>query len=211
MNSAKNVGITLHGFLAGAKMEADAHQGLTLVLGRARAGDEQARGEVVALVYDELRRVASGLMRRERVDHTLSPTAVVHEAVIRLMGEVIFDKAADRSYLFASAARAMREVLIDHARRRGADRRGGGRRRVALDSVVDYFEEQGTDIVAVHEALDRLAELNVRQAQVMTLRYFGGMTVSEVAAALGVSVVTVERDWRLARAWLAGQLEGPNG
>jgi RNA polymerase sigma factor (TIGR02999 family) len=189
-------------------MEADGHQGLTLVLGRARAGDEQARGEVVALVYDELRRVASGLMRRERADHTLSPTAVVHEAVIRLMGEVVFDKAADKSFLFASAARAMREVLIDHARRRGADRRGGGRRRVALDSVVDYFEEQGVDVVAIHEALDRLAEFDARQAQVMTLRYFGGMTVSEVAVALGVSVVTVERDWRLARAWLSGQLGG---
>ena len=95
-------------------------QGLTFILGRARAGDERARGELVALVYDELRRVASGLMRRERPDHTLSPTAVVHEAVIRLLGEAVFDTAADRSYLFASAARAMREVLIDHARRRSA-------------------------------------------------------------------------------------------
>lgn len=189
-------------------MGAEPQQGLTIILGRARAGDERARGEVVAMVYDELRQVASRLMRRERVNHTLSPTAVVHEAVIRLLGDVVFDKAADRSYLFASAARAMREVLIDHARRRAADRRGGGRRRVALDSVVDYFEDQGVDVVAVHEALDRLAELDERQAHVMTLRYFGGMTVPEVAAALGVAVVTVERDWRLARAWLAGQLGG---
>ena len=102
----------------------------------------------------------------------------------------------------------MREVLIDHARRRAADRRGGGWRRVPLDLVVDYFEEQELDVVAVHEALDRLAELNERQSQVMTLRYFGGLTVPEVAAALGVSVVTVERDWRLARAWLRGQLRG---
>ena len=189
-------------------MDNEPPQGLTLILGRARAGDEGARGELVALVYDELRRVASRLMRRERVGHTLSPTAVVHEAVIRLLGEAVFDKATDRGYLLASAARAMREVLIDHARRRAAGRRGGGRRRVALDSVVDYFEEQGLDVVAVHEALDRLAEMNGRQAQIMTLRYFGGMTVPEVAAALGVSVVTVERDWRLARAWLVGQLGG---
>jgi RNA polymerase sigma factor (TIGR02999 family) len=186
-------------------------QGLTRILGRARAGDERARDELVALVYDELRRVASRLMRRERPDHTLSPTAVVHEAVIRLLGEAAFDRAADRSYLFASAARAMREVLIDHARRRGAARHGGGRRRVTLDSVVDYFQEQGLDVVAVHEALDRLSELNERQAQVMTLRYFGGMTVPEIAAALGVSVVTVERDWRQARAWLVGQLGGGDG
>jgi RNA polymerase sigma factor (TIGR02999 family) len=195
-------------FCRGEKMATELQPGLTKILGRARAGDEQARGELVALVYDELRRVASGMMRRERAGHTLSPTAVVHEAVIRLLGEAVFDKAADRSYLFASAARAMREVLIDHARRRDADRRGGGRRRVALDSVVDYFEDQGLDVVAVHEALDRLAELDARQAQVMTLRYFGGMTVPEVAKALDVSVVTVERDWRLARAWLAGQLGG---
>jgi RNA polymerase sigma-70 factor (ECF subfamily) len=189
-------------------MGAESQQGLTLILGRARAGDEHARGELLALVYDELRHVASRLMRRERADHTLSPTAVVHEAVIRLLGDAVLDKAADRGYLFAAAARAMREVLIDHARRRAADRRGGGRRRVSLDAVVDYFEGQGLDLVAVHEALDRLAERDERQAQVMTLRYFGGMTVAEVAAALGVAVVTVERDWRVARAWLVGQLGG---
>jgi RNA polymerase sigma factor (TIGR02999 family) len=191
-------------------MEAELQRGLTLVLGRARAGDERARGELVIMVYDELRRVAGRLMRRERRDHTLSPTAVVHEAVIRLLGEQVFERAEDRSFLFASAARAMREVLIDHARRRAAGRRGGDRQRVPLDALVDYFEEQGVDLVAIHEALDRLAELDRRQAQVMTLRYFGGMTVPEVAAALGVSMVTVERDWRLARAWLAGQLGGSN-
>ena len=192
-------------------MGTESPRDLTLILGKARAGDDGARSELVTLVYDELRRVAARLMRRERSDHTLSPTAVVHEAVIRLLGEEVFDRAADRSFLFASAARAMREVLIDHARRRAADRRGGGRRRVPLDAVVDYFEQQGLDVVAVHEALDRLAELDARQAQIMTLRYFGGMTVPEVAAALGVSVVTVDRDWRLARAWLAGQLGGADG
>jgi RNA polymerase sigma-70 factor, ECF subfamily len=180
----------------------------TLMFGRVRAGDEGARGELIALVYDELRRIASGLMRRERSGHTLSPTAVVHEAVIRLLGDAVFDKATDRSFLFASAARAMREVLVDHARRRAAERRGGRRRRVPLDGVLDYFEGQGLDVIAVHEALDRLAEWNPRQSQVMTLRYFGGLTVQEVAESLGVSVVTVERDWRLARAWLGGQLEG---
>jgi RNA polymerase sigma factor (TIGR02999 family) len=193
------------------RIVAEPQHGMTLLLGRVRAGDERARDELVALVYDELRRVASCLMRRERADHTLSPTAVVHEAVIRLLGEELFDRAEDRRFVFASAARAMREVLIDHARRRAAGRRGGRWRRLPLDRVVDYFEEQGLDVVAVHEALDRLAELDGRQAQVMTLRYFGGMTVPEVAAALGVAAVTVERDWRLARAWLAGQLGGGVG
>jgi RNA polymerase sigma-70 factor, ECF subfamily len=192
-------------------MVAKTPRGLTVILSRARAGDDRARDELIGLIYDELRRVASGLMRRERAGHTLSPTAVVHEAVIRLMGEGVFDRAADRSFLFASAARAMREVLIDHARGRAAARRGGGMRRVPLDSVVDYFEGQGLDVVAVHEALDLLAALDARQAQVMTLRYFGGMTVAEVAAALGISATTVEEDWRLARAWLAGQLGGGAG
>ncbi len=187
-------------------MGVEPRRDLTLILGKARAGDEGARGELITLIYDQLRHVASGLMRRERTDHTLSPTAVVHEAVIRLMGDAVFDEAPDRGYLFASAARAMREVLIDHARRRAATRRGKGWRRVPLDLVADYFEEQGLDVVAVHEALDRLSVLNERQAQVMTPRYFGGLTVPEVAAALAVSVVTVERDWRLARAWIRGQL-----
>jgi RNA polymerase sigma factor (TIGR02999 family) len=187
-------------------MVAELGRDLTFMLGRARAGDEQARRELIGQVYNELRQVATRQMRRERQDHTLPPTALVHEAVIRLLGEAVFDTAPDRAFLFASAARAMREVLIDHARRRAAGRRGGGWRRVPLDLVVDYFEEQGLDIVAVHEALDRLTALNERQGQVMTLRYFGGLTVPEVAEALGVSVVTVERDWRLARAWLRGQL-----
>jgi RNA polymerase sigma-70 factor, ECF subfamily len=189
-------------------MAAAPRPGLTTILGRARAGDHRARDEVLALVYDELRLVAARLMRRERAGHSLAPTEVVHEAVLRLLGEAVFDKAADRSYLFASAARAMRQVLIDHARRRAAGRRGGGRHRVPLDAVADYFRGEGLDIVGVHEALDRLAELNRRQAQVMTLRYFGGMTVAEVAAAMGVAPVTVERDWRVARAWLVGQLGG---
>ncbi|WP_422925645.1 ECF-type sigma factor [Singulisphaera sp. PoT] len=182
-------------------------QELTIILGKAQAGDEQARNELIGLVYGELREVASRLMRKERSDHTLSATAVVHEAVIRLMGDSEFeDKATDRKYLFASAARAMREVLIDHARRRSAGRRGGGWRRLPLDLVLDDLDQQGLDVTEVHEALDRLAELNGRQAQVMTLRYFGRLTVAEVAAALGVSQVTVERDWRLARAWLRSQL-----
>jgi RNA polymerase sigma factor (TIGR02999 family) len=211
MNTAKNIGVTLHHFLGGGTMEGEPRRDLTLILGRARTGDDQAKDELINLIYNELRQVASRLMRSERADHTLPPTAVVHEAVIRLLGDAVFDTARDRSYLFAAAARAMREVLIEHARRRSADRRGGGKRRVPLDHVVDYFEDQGVDVVAVHEALDRLAELNERQGQVMTLRYFGGLTVPEVAAALGVSVVTVERDWRLARAWLRSQLREGDG
>jgi RNA polymerase sigma-70 factor, ECF subfamily len=176
-----------------------------LIAGRTGDCEAQNEGELLALVYGELRQLASRLMRRERADHTLSPTAVVNEAVLRLLGDANF-AAVDRSFLLAAASRAMREVLIDHARRRAADRRGGRWRRVSIDAVVDYFEAQNLDIVSVHEALDRLAAVDERLSQVITLRYFGGMTVPEVAKALGISVVTVERDWRLARAWLRGKL-----
>jgi RNA polymerase sigma factor (TIGR02999 family) len=143
MGLAENAHSSLHHFFLGWSMDTESQPGLTLILGRARDGDEGARSELLSRIYEELRRVAAGLMRRERADHTLSPTAVVHEAVIRLMGESVLDKAADRSFLFASAARAMREVLIDHARRRAAHRRGGNRRRVPLDVAVDYFEGKG--------------------------------------------------------------------
>jgi RNA polymerase sigma factor (TIGR02999 family) len=192
-------------------MPADSRRDVTLILGKARAGDNHAHDELISLIYDELRQMAGSLMRRERPDHTLAPTAVVHEAVIRLLGDEVFERAEDRSFLFASAARAMREVLIDHARKRGAGRRGGGWRRMPLDAIVDDIEAQGMDVAAIHEALERLEALNSRQSQVVTLRYFGGMTVPEVASALGVAVVTVERDWRLARAWLMGQLREGEG
>jgi RNA polymerase sigma factor (TIGR02999 family) len=189
-------------------MGANPLEDLTLILGKARSGDHDARDDFLALVYKELRQVASRLMRRERADHTISPTSVVHEAVIRLLGDGVFDRTVDRNYLFASAFRPMREVLIDHARRRGSARRGGGQRRLSLDAAVDYFEGQGLDVVAVHGALDRLADLDGRQAKVITLRYFGGKAVAEVAAGLGASKVRVERDWRLAQDWLASRLGG---
>jgi RNA polymerase sigma-70 factor, ECF subfamily len=192
----------------GGIMEAGPGRGSKPPWREIRAGGGRPEGERIAAVYDELRRVASRLMRRERACHTLSPTAVVHEAVVRMLGDAAFVQAADESDLIARASRVMRETLIDHARRRAAGRRGGGRRRIPIDSMLDYFEEQGLDVVAVHEALDRLAEWNGRQARVMTLRYFAGMTIAEVAEALGVSPVTVERDWRLARAWLRDQLRG---
>lgn len=179
---------------------------LTIILARARAGQDGAEGEVIARIYGELRQVAARLMHQERVGHTLSPTAVVHEAVMRLLGEAVFERSPDRNFLFAAAARAMREILVDHARNRAAARRGGRWERVPLDGLVDYFEAQAIDVAEVHEAVIRLAQWDERQGQAITLRYFGGLTVPEVAEALGVSVATVERDCRLGRAWLHSQL-----
>jgi RNA polymerase sigma-70 factor (ECF subfamily) len=192
-------------------MATEAQPELTIILARARAGDDGARGEVITRIYDELRHVAARMMHHERPSHTLSPTAVVHEAVVRLLGEAVFDRATDRSFLFAAAARAMREILVEHARRRAAARRGGKWERVPLDWQVDYFEAQKIDVSEIHEALIRLTALDERQGQAITLRYFGGLTVAEIAASLGVSVATVERDCRLGRAWLHTQLRDGRG
>jgi RNA polymerase sigma-70 factor (ECF subfamily) len=192
-------------------MAVEAGQDVSLILARARAGDLGARGEVISRIYQELRLVAARMMQRERASHTLSPTAVVHEAVVRLLGEAVFDRAPDRAFLLAAAAQAMREVLVDHARRRAAARRGGKWVRVPLDAVVDYFEAQDVDVSEVHEAIVRLTALDERQGRVITLRYFGGLTVTKIAVALGVSSATVERDCRLGRAWLHGQLRRGRG
>ena len=192
-------------------MGALASPDLTNILATARAGDPGARGEAISRIYEELRFVATRMMQRERASHTLSPTAVVHETVMRLLGEEVFDRAPDRNFLVSATARAMREILVDHARHRAAARRGSEWKRVPLDSLVDYFEAQDIDVSEVHEAVGRLTALDERQGKAITLRYFGGLTVPEVAVALGVSVATVERDCRIGRAWLYGQLRGGRG
>ena len=190
-------------------MLAKTPRGLMVIPSRARARGERARGELIALIYYELRRVASRLMLRERAGRTLPPTAVVHEDVIRLLGEGVFDRAMDRS--------SYSPRLRGRCGRCSSTTPGGGPppaaagawRRVPLDSVVDYFEGLGPDVVAVHEggAGPVGCGSTGAQAQVMPLRYFGGMIVAEVGCKRwNVSVATVERDWRLARAWLAGQL-----
>jgi RNA polymerase sigma factor (TIGR02999 family) len=181
---------------------------ITALLGAIRAGEDAAQQQLVQRVYDRWHRLAAALMRRERGDHTLGPTALLHEAFIRLIGGGAFRKAANRAVLFAAAARAMRETLADHARRRAADKRCGGRRRVPLDDLLDHFDAQQVDVLALREAIDRLESLHERQSLVVTLRSFGGFTVKEVADMLGVSVATVENDFRSARAWLWGQLGG---
>ena len=137
-----------------------------------------------------------------------SPAPLVNEAVIRLLDGGVLVKAQDRRYLFSAAAQAMRQVLVDHARTRDAAKRAGGRERVPLDDVLAYFEAQHLDVIALHEAIDRLIALDERQGLVVALRFFAGLSISEVAEALDVSAATVEGDWRVARAWLRGQLGG---
>ncbi len=189
-------------------MADDAREDLTVLLAEARSGDTGARERLTRAVYGELRQMAGALMRRERPGHTLQPSALVNEAIVRLFEGEALDRASDRRYLFAAAAQAMRQVLVDHARRRDAAKRDGGRNRVPLDQVLQYFDERRLDVLALHEALDRLIALDERQGLVVSLRFFAGLSVPEVADVLDVSVGTIEGDWRIARAWLRGQLGG---
>lgn len=177
---------------------------ITVILNRAGKGDPKAAEELLPLVYDELRRLASAKMARESDGHTLQATALVHEAWLRLGG----DKQPEwknRAHFFAAAAESMRRILIDSARRRRAERHGGGLQRVDVnDSALGIAGPVGADdeMLAVHEALDRLASHDARKAELVKLRYFAGLTLAQAAEVLGVALPTAKRDWAYARAWL---------
>jgi RNA polymerase sigma factor (TIGR02999 family) len=162
--------------------------------------------ELAPTVYAALRKMAEGHMRRERFDHTLQPTALVHEAFLRLAGEPT-GHWEDPNQLLRVSATVMRRVLVNHAVSRRTVKRGGKRQRVPLDDAVAIFEERAADLVALDEALTRLAEVDERLSRVVELRFFLGLTAEKSAEVLGVSTRTVERNWRLARAWLRTQIE----
>lgn len=165
-------------------------------------GDRSALDRVVPLLYGELRQVARARMRGERRDHTLTTTDLVHEAFLRLV-ELDRIEWRDRQHFLAMAARVMRRVLVDHARRAHADKRGGDRQKVGLDDVLLMTEEEIEGLLALDEQLERLAAQQPRVARVLEQRYFGGFSNEEIAASMGVSLSTVEPDLRFARAWLA--------
>ena len=171
------------------------------MLRRWREGSQDAQAEVYSVLYDELRRQARACMRGEPEGHTLQTTALVHEAFLRLASAEC-PEWQHRVHFLAVAARAMRRVLIDMARARATGKRGGRALHVPLDVSVPFPPNSSVDVLAVDEALDRLARLDRRKSQVIELRFFGGLTNEEIAAVLGISTDTVGRDWRLARAWL---------
>jgi RNA polymerase sigma factor (TIGR02999 family) len=175
---------------------------LTHLLEAAQAGDRRAAADLLPLVYDELRKLAAGRIAAEAPGHTLDATALVHEAYLRLVGNQQFDC---RGHFFAAAAEAMRRILVDHARKRTAAKRGSGRQvTVDLDRLSGTDPDE--DVLAVHDALDRLATVEPRVANLVTLRYFGGRTLREAAEDLGIAPRTADSWWAYARAWLAADL-----
>jgi RNA polymerase sigma-70 factor, ECF subfamily len=174
----------------------------------AAAGDDQAARRLFPLLYDELHRLAVGCMRNERASHTLQPTALVHEAWLRLSRAGTIESVSSREHFLSLAAMMMRRILVSHARSRGADKRGGGRTELLGGDVAEEFEHRAIDLLALEESLKKLGELDPQQARIVELRFFGGLTVEQCAGLLGLSPRTVQYEWAHARAWLRGQLEG---
>ena len=170
-----------------------------------RQGDAEALDRLVPLVYDELRRVARRHLQHEPPGHALQATALVHEVYLRLV-DVDRLTLKNRTHFFAIAARLMRQILVDHARRERADKRGGGATRVSVDDVSPAAQPRSVDVLALDQALEALSALDARQSSVVELRFFGGLGIEEAAEALGISPATVEREWALAKAWLFRRL-----
>jgi RNA polymerase sigma factor (TIGR02999 family) len=179
---------------------------VTRLLIELTSGKHAAVDALLPLIYDELRSLAANYLRRERPDHTLQPTALVHEAYLRLVDQTRVTWQ-NRAHFFGVAAQMMRRILVDHARAHGAGKRGADFRKLSLDENIDKAVERGAELVALDEALRALAEIDQRKSRIIELRYFGGLSVEETAEVLGVSPDTVKRQWRMAKAWLYGRMK----
>lgn len=179
---------------------------VTVLLNKAHAGDENALNELLPLVYDELRRVASNQLRNERSDHTLQATALVHEAYLRLLEQKEVDWQ-NRVHFFSIAAEMMRRILVNYAVQRNAKKRGDGAAKIELDEAIGFAKERELDLVVLDETLNELAKFDPDQARIVELRFFAGLTIEETAQALGVSDSTVKREWRSAKAWIMARMK----
>jgi len=175
---------------------------ITQLLAAYNNGDHQALEQVFPLVYNELRRLAAGYLRREREDHTLQPTALVHEAYLRLLGQDV--DWQNRAHFLGVAAQMMRRILVDHARQHRSEKRGSGGVKIALDEVeaINLSAERAADLIALDDALTALAEFDPQKSRMVELRYFAGLSVEETAKVLGISIATFVRQWKTTRAWL---------
>jgi RNA polymerase sigma factor (TIGR02999 family) len=180
-------------------------EGFTRLLLDWDRGDDSAREALVPHVYDELRRIAASYLSRERPGHTLQPTALVHEAYLRLIDQRRVNWR-NRAQFVGLAAMMMRRVLVNHARDRAAAKRGGGAEHVPLTVALEPFEEPQIDVLVVHDALDRLEALDSRKGRIVELKFFGGLTTDEIAQVLRISPATIEREWTFARAWLYDEM-----
>lgn len=179
------------------------------LLGAIVGGDHAAAERLFPLVYHELHRIAAAYMNRERPEHTLQATALVHEAFLRLVGKAHDETTYEsQRHFIATAAVAMRRILINHAKAKAAQKRGGGQGEVALEGIAAEFSRRSIDLIALEEALERLASLDARQARLVELRFFGGMTFEDCAKTLGMSLRMVHYEWAHARAWLRDQIGG---
>lgn len=177
---------------------------LTMLLKESRGGNEQAFGQLVPVVYDQLRRLAAKCLLSERPGHTLHPTALVHEAYMRLVDADV--DWQDRAHFYAVAARTMRRILVDYAKEQKAQKRGAGGERISLEDVSVMSPQASPDVIALDEALSRLSAKDARKGQIIELLFFGGLTYDEVASVVGVSQATVHRDLQMAKAWLQNEL-----
>lgn len=181
---------------------------VTRLLGEWRSGNEAALEALTPLVYRELHRLAQGYLRREKPGHTLQPTALINEAYLRLHGQAEKVSWEGRSHFVAVAAHHMRQILVDHARRKQAGKRGAGASAVSLDDAGLFTPERSADLLALDEAIGKLASVDERKAKAVELRFFGGLEMQEIADVVGVSLRTVQNDLRMAQAWLKTQLAG---
>ena len=186
------------------------NQAPTVLLDRAAFGEREAADRLMELVYDEFREMAAGYLRREPSEMTLEPTALVHEAFLRLIDQTNVNWKG-RTHFLAIGAKAMRRVLVDHARKRQRVKRGGSRKRLSFDEQVYLSPDHDDDLISVDDLLVELQEIDPRQAKIVELRFFGGMTTAEVANYLGISKSTIDREWRVVRAWLRKQLTEDGG
>lgn len=182
------------------------NENVTELLQASNEGSREALDKLLPIVYDNLRQIARHQLSRERQNHTLQPTALVNEAYLRLIGQHSVDWQ-NRAHFFSIAAETMRRILVNHALEKNRLKRGGGATIVSLDEEIDYIHQKDLDVLSLDDALNRLEQFDQKQAKIVELRFFGGMTNEEIANVLGVSDSTIKREWRIAKAWLQSQMQ----